>query len=87
MHRHSYRQYVTPYNQSITIANQVARESRHVSLCAGNSANLLCRSHLGCQKWCPANSTCHKCAPPIACQFCYNNVKKCKTSRKCHPLC
>ena len=101
VHRHPY----TPYNQSLTIANQVAPvnisrsgvgiggtfKNRYVSLCACNSANLICRSHTAGKMWCPSNSTCSQVAPAIECQFCNYNVKrcpgKCQTPRKCHPLC
>lgn len=80
-------------NPELSIANamDVASRSRYVSLCACNSANLTCRSHLGCRKWCDSNQTCHKCAPPVACQFCYYKVKNCptkfQTPRRCYPLC
>lgn len=78
---------------SLHIANEMYRTGvkRYTSLCACNSAKTTCRSHIGCQKWCDPNKTCHKCAPAIACQFCYYSVKpcptKCQTPRKCHAMC
>ena len=77
-------------NPALTVANQLTHPPRFTSLCACNVASSLCRSHVACQKWCPPNSTCHKCAPPISCQFCYYNVKHCPTKcheRKCRPTC
>lgn len=85
---------MTCYNKcynSLRVANQLSKRRRFASLCACSSANLTCRSHVGCRKWCPSNSTCGKCAPDVECQFCQYNVKrcagKCQLRRKCHPLC